>query len=120
MKIRRYEPDDLSQITALFYDTVHAVNAADYSPEQLDAWADGAPDRDRWNRSLLAHHSLVAVEGEGLIVGFGDIDGLSRPAVRAQGPAGAGHRHGAAGPAGAGGGCARDHHPRLRHGPAVF
>lgn len=75
MKIRRYEPDDLSQITALFYDTVHAVNAADYSPEQLDAWADGAPDRDRWNRSLLAHHSLVAVEGEGLIVGFGDIDG---------------------------------------------
>lgn len=75
MKIRRYEPGDLAQITALFYDTVHAVNAADYSPEQLDAWADGAPDRDRWNRSLLAHHSLVAVEGEGLIVGFGDIDG---------------------------------------------
>ena len=75
MKIRRYEPGDLAQITALFYDTVHAVNAADYSPEQLDAWADGAPDRDRWNRSLLAHHSLVAVEDEGLIVGFGDIDG---------------------------------------------
>ena len=50
MRIRRYEPDDLAQITALFYDTVHAVNAADYSPEQLDAWADGAPDRDRWNR----------------------------------------------------------------------
>ena len=23
----------------------------------------------------MAHHSLVAVEGEGLIVGFGDIDG---------------------------------------------
>ena len=75
MKIRRYEPGDLAQITALFYDTVHAVNAADYSPEQLDAWADGAPDEDRWNRSLLAHHSLVAVEDGGLIVGFGDIDG---------------------------------------------
>ena len=75
MRIRRYEPGDLAQITALFYDTVHAVNAADYSPEQLDAWADGAPDRDRWNRSLLAHHSLVAVEGRDLIVGVGDIDG---------------------------------------------
>ena len=74
MKIRRYEPGDLAQITALFYDTVHAVNAADYSPEQLDAWADGAPDLDRWNGSLLAHHSLVAVEDGGLIVGFGDID----------------------------------------------
>ena len=33
MRIRRYEPDDLSQITALFYDPVHAVNAADYAPE---------------------------------------------------------------------------------------
>lgn len=75
MKIRRYEPGDLWQITALFYDTVHAVNAADYAPEQLDAWADGAPDLDRWNGSLLAHHSLVAVEGRDLIVGFGDIDG---------------------------------------------
>ena len=74
MWIRRYEPEDLGQITALFYDTVHTVNAADYSPEQLDAWADGAPDLDRWNGSLLAHHSLVAVEGRDLIVGFGDID----------------------------------------------
>lgn len=75
MWIRRYEPGDLWQVTALFYDTVHAVNAADYAPEQLDAWADGAPDLDRWNGSLLAHHSLVAVEGRDLIVGFGDIDG---------------------------------------------
>lgn len=74
MWIRRYEPEDLGQITALFYDTVHAVNAYDYAPEQLDAWADGAPDLDRWNGSLLAHHSLVAVEDGGLIVGFGDID----------------------------------------------
>lgn len=75
MRIRRYEPDDLSQIITLFYDTVHTVNAADYSKEQLDAWADGAPDLDRWSRSLLEHHSLVAVESDDLIVGFGDIDG---------------------------------------------
>lgn len=75
MRIRRYEPDDLSQIITLFYDTVHTVNVADYSKEQLDAWADGAPDLDRWSRSLLEHHSLVAVESDDLIVGFGDIDG---------------------------------------------
>lgn len=75
MRIRRYKPDDLSQIITLFYDTVHTVNAADYSKEQLDAWADGAPDLDRWSSSLLEHHSLVAVESDDLIVGFGDIDG---------------------------------------------
>ena len=75
MLIRRYAPGDLTELLRLFYDTVHTVNAADYTPRQLDAWADGAPDLDRWNGSLLAHHSLVAVEGRDLIVGFGDIDG---------------------------------------------
>ena len=54
MRIRRYEPDDLSQITALFYDTVHAVNAADYSPEQLDAFFPEAREavRDAGYREL--------------------------------------------------------------------
>ena len=75
MVYRKYRPSDCEKIAKLFYQTVHSVNQKYYTPEQLDAWADGAPDRDRWNRSLLAHHSLVAVEGEGLIVGFGDIDG---------------------------------------------
>ena len=75
MEIRAYTPADCQRTAALFYNTVHAVACRDYSQEQLDAWADGAPDRDRWNRSLLAHQghfALVAVEGETLL-GFGDI-----------------------------------------------
>lgn len=35
--IREYRPADLPAIMALFHDTVHAVNAADYTPAQLDA-----------------------------------------------------------------------------------
>lgn len=73
MLIRPYRPEDLKEITELFYQTVHTVNARDYTPEQLDAWADGAPDLEGWNRSLLAHTALVAVE-QGRIAGFGDID----------------------------------------------
>lgn len=73
MEIRRYLPSDLAQISQLFYDTVHTVNAIDYSKEQLDVWATGQLDLAAWNESFLAHYTLVAVAGNDLIAGFGDI-----------------------------------------------
>ena len=57
----------------LFFNTVHTVNAEDYTKEQLCAWASGRVDLEQWNRSFLLHYTLVAVE-DGKIVGFGDID----------------------------------------------
>lgn len=56
----------------LFYDTVHSVNAADYEPRQLDAWADGQVDLEAWDASFRAHRTLVAEE-KGELIGFGDI-----------------------------------------------
>lgn len=76
MKIRPYHPADLAEMAALFYDTVHTVNAADYTPRQLDAWATGKIDFAAWDASLRAHLSLVAEEG-GRIIGFGDLDAAS-------------------------------------------
>ena len=38
------------ECTRLFFHTVHTVNAADYSPEQLDAWAPLIPDAGDWQR----------------------------------------------------------------------
>lgn len=73
MTLREYRPQDLAALAELFYQTVHAVNAADYTKEQLDAWAGGQVDLAAWDRSLREHTSVVAVEGES-IVGFGDID----------------------------------------------
>lgn len=73
MIIREYQPSDCKEITELFYHTVHTINARDYTKEQLNAWATGKVDLERWNRSLQANFSLVAVE-QGNIVGFGDID----------------------------------------------
>ena len=55
MILRPYRPSDLRELAELFYDTVHTVNAGDYTAEQLDAWADGAPDLEEWGRTLLAH-----------------------------------------------------------------
>lgn len=72
MVIREYRPEDLPVLVALFYDTVHAVCAADYTLAQLDAWAPADMDASAWAASLAAHHTVVAVEG-GTIVGFGDM-----------------------------------------------
>ena len=77
MTLRGYKPQDCALLAGLFYDTVHTVNARDYTPEQLNAWADGHPDLEAWHRSLSAHDTLVA-ELDGLIVGFADMDNAGR------------------------------------------
>ena len=78
MLIRKYIPSDCEQIAELFYQTVHTVNAKDYTQEQLCVWATGHMDLSAWNKSFLEHHTCVAVIND-MIAGFGDIDktGLS-------------------------------------------
>jgi len=71
--IRKYQPKDCKYLSELFYNTVHTINAKDYSNEQVNAWATGEVDLAEWNKSLLNHYSVVAVKDD-LIVGFGDID----------------------------------------------
>lgn len=73
MLVREYQISDCKKITELFYNTVHTVNAKDYTEEQLDVWATGQVDLEKWNQSLQEHYSIVASENE-VIVGFGDID----------------------------------------------
>lgn len=73
MIIRKYQASDCKEQTNLFYNTVHNVNAKDYTKEQLNVWATGQIDLEKWNESLQEHFSVVAVDDE-IIVGFGDID----------------------------------------------
>ena len=73
MILRKYTETDCAELARLFYDTVHAVNARDYSREQLDAWATNRVNLEAWNESFQAHHTVVA-EMDGKIVGFGDMD----------------------------------------------
>ena len=73
MIIREYRPADCKELAELFYHTVHIVNAKDYTKEQLNVWATGEVDLEKWNISLQEHFSIVAVDNE-IIVGFGDID----------------------------------------------
>ncbi len=73
MFIREYKTSDCKELTELFYNTVHTVNAKDYTKKQLDVWATGQVDLEKWNQSLQEHYSIFAVDN-GIIVGFGDID----------------------------------------------
>ena len=73
MTIRQYEPADCENLAKLFYETVHTINAKDYSQEQLNVWATDNIDLDVWNESLSEHYTVVGVENN-IIVGFGDID----------------------------------------------
>lgn len=73
IKLRLYESSDCKELSELFYNTVHTINRKDYTPEQLDAWADGHVDLAAWDASFLAHHTVVAEE-DGRLVGFGDMD----------------------------------------------
>ena len=73
MVIRKYRSSDCKEIIELFYNTVHTVNAKDYTKEQLDVWATGKVELEKWDKSFQEHFTVVAVDEE-IIVGFGDID----------------------------------------------
>ena len=73
MILRRYTKTDCAELVELFYETVHTVNAKDYTREQLDAWATGNVNLEAWNKSFQVNHTVVA-ELDGKIVGFGDMD----------------------------------------------
>lgn len=72
MQIRPFSPQDLPEILALFYETVHTVCQNDYSPQQLDAWAPKLPDVVRWRHILSSHYTLIAEEN-GQILAFADL-----------------------------------------------
>ncbi|MGN0339054.1 MAG: GNAT family N-acetyltransferase [Lachnospira sp.] len=73
MYLRMYNTSDCEFLAELFYQTVHNVNAKDYTKEQLDVWATGNENLDEWDKTFLEHFTIVAIKNDN-IVGFGDID----------------------------------------------
>ena len=72
MIIRKFKKSDAQQVGHLFYDTVHAVNAQDYSPELINMWA---PNNDEFIRLVSSCESNIffVAERDTIMVGFGDM-----------------------------------------------
>ncbi|EDL66321.1 GNAT family N-acetyltransferase [Bacillus sp. SG-1] len=76
MNITEINTHDIDEILTLFYETVHNVNARDYSQDQLEAWVskrDINEMRERWIRSFDENFSYKAI-AKAKIVGFADMD----------------------------------------------
>ncbi|MQR94539.1 GNAT family N-acetyltransferase [Fictibacillus phosphorivorans] len=72
MKIAKYKETDTEEIIKLFYETVHTVNAKDYSLLELDAWVSFHELQSKvksWKESFLNNITFVARNLDG-IVGF--------------------------------------------------
>jgi putative acetyltransferase len=69
MRIRRVKRADIPQIARLYYETAHRVNARDYGPEQIRAWAPRVYPDAFWQRRFRRYEVLVAEDG-GTVVGF--------------------------------------------------
>ena len=72
-RIRDYEQADAPAIARLFYETIRSVNRADYSEEQVEAWAPAIPDAGEWHERMAGRRTLVAEEG-GEVVGFCELE----------------------------------------------
>lgn len=73
IKVRALKESDIKSCVELFQETVHTVNAIDYSPEQLDVWApkEISHKDNRW-QTLLDNIAFIA-ENDDQIIGFGDM-----------------------------------------------
>ncbi|MDE6000949.1 MAG: GNAT family N-acetyltransferase [Clostridia bacterium] len=60
-------------MSRLFYETIHSVNAKDYTIKQISVWAKNINSLKSRQNDLLNQFTLIAEIG-GVIVGFGSID----------------------------------------------
>lgn len=72
MNIRLYETGDCEEIIKLFYETVHSINAGDYTKSQLEAWAPKQIEIMEWDKSFSKDYTIV-VENIGSIVGLANL-----------------------------------------------
>lgn len=81
-KLRIALPEDIPAIIKMYQETVRAVNAADYTPPQIEVWAEGAENKARWESAINEQYFVLAEEhttpglkkeGRNIVAGFASI-----------------------------------------------
>lgn len=67
MRLRPFADSDAPVLLRLFNETVHTINAADYTADQLDAWAPEGRNLADWSRSFQGHDTLVAIVDDAIV-----------------------------------------------------
>lgn len=65
IRIRPFRTEDSAALGRLFYDTIHAINARDYSPAQVAAWAPSVPSPDWVSSRAVTRVVCVAEDATG-------------------------------------------------------
>ncbi|QDV34336.1 GNAT family N-acetyltransferase [Tautonia plasticadhaerens] len=73
VRIRPYRPEDAPALLDLFRDTIRRVNARDYGPEQIRAWASDEIDPGAW-ASRFSGRFVAVAEVEGRLAGFAELE----------------------------------------------
>ena len=72
--IRPVKKSDLSELQALFVETITSICKSDYSAEQIDAWTGSVKNTQRWVDKLSSQYFLVA-QLDNKIAGFASLEG---------------------------------------------
>jgi putative acetyltransferase len=74
MITRLYHKSDIPQISRLYFDTVHKINAKDYSPKQIHAWAPEVYPNNFWQTRFHKYLSVIVAESGHNITGFTELE----------------------------------------------
>lgn len=72
ISIRGASATDAAEVARLFHETIHRVNAADYTPAQLQAWSPTIKTAAFWRRRFRKYHVIVAMFDDTL-AGFAEL-----------------------------------------------
>jgi putative acetyltransferase len=73
MIVREYQKSDLTEISYLFYNTIHQINSRDYTSEQIKAWAAEIKGESFW-QERFRNYRVYVVETNSTIVGFANFE----------------------------------------------
>ncbi len=70
--IRKARAEDAAAVARLFHETVHRVNAIDYTPSQLHAWSPKIRPDSFWRQRFRKHQVIVAI-ADHTLAGFAEL-----------------------------------------------
>lgn len=75
IQVRRYRDKDVESLSQIYYNTIHIINARDYTKAQLDAWApwSSVQDYSGWKEKLEKTKPYVALIND-KVVGFAEFE----------------------------------------------